>query len=285
MADDVLKPTQLHDLDRRHVIQLAAGATHSCALTEDGAVVVFGTGALGQLGRDSGGIRQWEPLQLQLPNRSGARLVAAGPYQTLVVMRDGSAYIMGRSLFDTRKLPTDAKALARYRSSGPCPPLLTPTAVPLTMSGNNIAQVVVGLNHALFLMEDGSVSSYGVGQHGVLGHGDPKDRAQPAKVAALGDRKMEFVAVGEHSSAALDVQGHVWVWGCDLTSELNAQGLLAERALPVHLKSVPAVRTGRRGSLGSSELIRGEREGMDKLELNLNASSQQASRARGPVFR
>lgn len=251
-SDDVLVPTRLHELEGRNVVQLAAGAAHTCALTEDGIVLVFGNGLFGQIGHKQMPLRQCEPLTLELPNQAPARLVAAGPYQTLAVTRDGGVFLLGRSLFDTRPITHDSKAARKQRTSGPYPPLVQATAIPLPFSGSLVVQAAVGLNHCLFLLEDGTLVSFGLGQHGALGHGDTKDRVQPARIAAFGDRRIEYAAVGEAFSVAQDTSGQVWVWGCDDAGELGMSGTAANRCTPIPLQHMPVTRPARRSSQGSA---------------------------------
>lgn len=240
-AHDQLDPLHMRDLNRRQITQLVAGAAHTVALTADGRVVVFGSNAFGQLGLKLAPGRQWEPVRLDLSDGAApARLVAAGPYQTMILSRDGTVLMAGRSFFDTRPIPTDAKTIRRQRTTGPFPCLLQLTEVPLSLdiSQASVLQLAVGLTHALALLDDGGVASVGMGAHGVLGHGETRDCAQFRRVQALRDRTVDAVAVGEAFSVAQDVQGQVWVWGCDDAGELGMQGGAADRCTPIALSGL-----------------------------------------------
>lgn len=72
---------------------IAAGAYHSVAVTEDGSVWVWGNNADGQLGQGTADVGSRFPLLIE--SISNARAVAAGSYFSLALKRNGTAQAWG----------------------------------------------------------------------------------------------------------------------------------------------------------------------------------------------
>jgi alpha-tubulin suppressor-like RCC1 family protein len=103
------------------------------------------------------------------------------------------------------------------------------------LEGARVVQLAVGLTHALALLDNGAVASVGQGVHGVLGHGNTLSQTKFTRIVALRDRAVDSVSVGEAFSAVQDVQGQVWVWGCDDAGELGMEGKGSDRFAPLPL--------------------------------------------------
>lgn len=75
----------------------------------------------------------------------------------------------------------------------------------------NIKQVSCGVNHTLFLVDDGSVYSCGNNDFEQLGHGGP--RKKPEKVEGLEADSIVQIAAGHSFSLALNKHGQLFCWG------------------------------------------------------------------------
>ena len=75
----------------------------------------------------------------------------------------------------------------------------------------SIKQVACGLNHTLFLLEDGSVYSCGSNDFEQLGHAGP--RKKPERVQGLEADFITQVEAGHSFSLALNKHGQLFCWG------------------------------------------------------------------------
>ena len=77
-----------------------------------------------------------------------------------------------------------------------------------------ISNVACGLGHALFLLSNGRVCSWGNGGNGRLGLGDTADRAEACLVKDLLEEVVISVQCGaSHSMAITKKNGRVYMWG------------------------------------------------------------------------
>eukprot|EP00300_Choanocystis_sp_HF-7_P018923 c20184_g1_i3.p1 GENE.c20184_g1_i3~~c20184_g1_i3.p1 ORF type:complete len:1273 (-),score=308.81 c20184_g1_i3:865-4638(-) len=95
---------------------------------------------------------------------------------------------------------------------------------PLIVEGlpiDGVRWVSAGTDHAAIVTDDLQVYTWGKGMHGRLGHGTEKDELIPQPVAALRDAHIVQVACGGMHTAALSVDGEVWVWGAGSDGQLG----------------------------------------------------------------
>jgi alpha-tubulin suppressor-like RCC1 family protein len=89
-----------------------------------------------------------------------------------------------------------------------------------------VRDVACGLGHALFLLSNGRICSWGNGGNGRLGLGDTTDRAEACLIKELVHEYVESVYCGaSHSMAVVRRSGRVYTWG------KNSQGQCG-RGLP-----------------------------------------------------
>jgi len=84
------------------------------------------------------------------------------------------------------------------------------TLVP-SMHDTRIVSVARGDNHCLALSAVGEVYSWGNSTNGVLGHADGSARAGPRRIETLA--RVESIAAGVFTSAAVDDRGRLFTWG------------------------------------------------------------------------
>lgn len=77
-----------------------------------------------------------------------------------------------------------------------------------------VKDVACGLGHALFLLSNGRICSWGNGGNGRLGLGDTLDRAEACLIKELLHEYVESVYCGaSHSMAVVRRSGRVYTWG------------------------------------------------------------------------
>ncbi|KAG5176575.1 regulator of chromosome condensation 1/beta-lactamase-inhibitor protein II [Tribonema minus] len=139
---------------------------------------------------------------------------------------------------------------------------LTPRLI-LAVSKVSFRSVVAGHSHVLAVALDGRLFSWGAGKDGRLGHGDYKDRCEPAAVAALAGLRVLSAAAGAAHSLAITAPGErrqqqaagaaaVWLWGRGAHGRLglgdrrnrHTPALLQRRAWPVGCHEHTPIKAG-----------------------------------------
>ncbi len=191
---------------------LATGGQHSLALLADGTVVAWGENTEGQLGN---GTTVASDVPVPVSGLSEVVAVAAGQDYSLALLADGEVRSWGYNGNDELG---DGSSM-RYRD------------VPVAVSGlTHVTQIAAGGQHALALLEDGTVESWGAGYWGQLGNGrkgfeggfeeyESIERATPGPVSGLSD--VVAVAAGSEDSFALRSDGAVEAWGSNRYDELG----------------------------------------------------------------
>jgi alpha-tubulin suppressor-like RCC1 family protein len=172
---------------------IAAGASHTCALTLDRTALCWGSNALGQLG-DGGNVSRIAPT-----------LVAGGlTYQSIDA---GDGWTCG--------LSTVGKVYCwgAVQGVGATPtPHLYATAPTFT-------SLTVGGFHACALTADGSAYCWGNNQFGQLGDSSVVSKTDPTPV--FGTLRFTSIAAGVAHTCGKTTDGSVACWGSNLGGELG----------------------------------------------------------------
>jgi cysteine-rich repeat protein len=197
------------DCNRSQVIELTAGASHTCALLREGLVRCWGDNSAGQLGLGTtADLRSQPPYKNGLvPLGAAAVALTAGDSHTCALMADQSVRCWGANadgqlgLGNTQTIGDDEVPDAAH------------AAVPL---GSPVNVVAAGGNDTCAILEDGSLRCWGLNDHGQLGLGNTNtigdDEVPTAAVAevTLGDSAAAVAAGGDHTCAIL---GSPWSVG------------------------------------------------------------------------
>ena len=163
-----LLPKKVEALAGQRVVAVSAGAHHSLAITANGAVWSWGSGAYGKLGH---GDHQRQLLPKKIEAFAGQRVVAvsAGAHHSFAITADGSVWSwghggggrLGHGDQQDQLLPKKIEAFA----------------------GQRVVAVSAGDGHSLATTADGVVWSWGNGERGRLGHGeDMSNQLLPKKI-------------------------------------------------------------------------------------------------------
>jgi hypothetical protein len=200
---------------------LAAGERHVACAADDGALMTWGDGALGRLGRTSEYDRSSEPAVVSSLDMHVVSRVACGLDFTVCLTRQGVALSCGNN--ENGQLGRDAAGTP----SSPRPVVLPP--------GHFAVQVSCGAEHALLLTQTGAVVAWGANYAGQLGIGRcGPPAAQPVVVESLAGRPVVRIACGTASSAAVTASGMVYTWGTSAAGVLgHGPEALPHQGLPV----------------------------------------------------
>jgi len=207
------------DLGPARVRQLALGATHSCALTERGAVFCWGSNTVGELGLGhSSNVGDDEqplvlgPLSLGAP----AVQVAVGALNSCAVLADGGLRCWG----DNRRGQLGYAMQQRGQ---------LPSAQGLVPTGGKIASVAVGTARVCALYTSGEVRCWGNNSQGQLGLGNVTALAAGATPATLpslvlGGAVRRLSTRADHTCALLEDQS-LRCWGDNSMRQLGTLGM------------------------------------------------------------
>lgn len=232
-------PALVNGLWALPVRQLAAGVSHSAALTSNGFLFTWGDASSGQLGL---------PLSAEEANtvamnrtaserRRNARRVNQRFVQTmmdmgipedqaeLALMETGNvgvevaaewlfsvpadvleSHLSGESMMmDSPTASLDATPLSILQHTGI---VNIPRRVPL----QKVRSVAAGANHTIVCTDD-KVFSWGCNSHGQLGNGNFKNEKHPYNISCLQGHKITQVSAGSRHSVFLSVDGSVYACG------------------------------------------------------------------------
>jgi alpha-tubulin suppressor-like RCC1 family protein len=114
-------------------------------------------------------------------------------------------------------------------------------------AGSDVVQVAAGRTHNLAVRSDGTVTAWGLNDHGALGDGTTTDRSTPVQVSGLSG-VITQVAAGEAFSLALRSGGTVWAWGRNDRGQLGRGTISGGELVPARvsvLNRVTKIAAGR----------------------------------------
>jgi alpha-tubulin suppressor-like RCC1 family protein len=143
------------------VVQVAAGFSHSLALTSTGQLYAFGSNEFGQLGSpgNSGTANPTMPTPVVLPGATGpVRQIAAGAFHSLALTSTGQLYAFGEN--SSGQLGTER---------GEETPNPTPALVSLPTTAGPPVQIAGGAADTLVITASGRLYAFGSNEAGQLG--------------------------------------------------------------------------------------------------------------------
>ena len=212
------------------VLQVAAGNSHSLALTSDGSVWAFGDNGRGELGN---GTTTNSDVPVQVPGVAGVTQIAAGNGFSLALTSNGNVLTWGDDSYG--ELGGDYAGLGY-------------STTPVQVKGlTGVTQIAAGGQFSLALRSDGTVWAWGRNDSGQLGNGTTTNSAVPVQVTGLS--RVTQIAAGSDSAMAALTKGFittlttVWTWGGNDDGQLG-DGTLASRTTPEQVSGidVPNVR-------------------------------------------
>ena len=225
--------TNLDSLSPVSPIGLGAGITaitanwsHSCALTDAGAVFCWGDNDSGQLGDGTTIDRNFPTAVSGLT--SGITAIAAGTNHTCALTSEGSVLCWGNNMDGQLGDGTF------FDRSVPGPVIGLPS---------DIVGITAGEEFACALAEAGSVYCWGTNYYGELGRGtnSPSRSADPAVVGGLASN-VSSIDSGRSFTCATDSNGAVHCWGRNLFYNLGQEGW-NYRSTPVEVLGLGAVQS------------------------------------------
>jgi alpha-tubulin suppressor-like RCC1 family protein len=147
------------------IVAVAAGGSHTLALTSGGLIYAFGSNASRQVGNNSSS-NATSPVLLGL---TGVVAIAAGDAHSLALTDDGNLWVWGSG--GSGRLGTGSTSTVP-----------TPT---LVAALSNVTAIAAGGSHSLVLKSDQTVWAFGENGQGQLGQGTTTDALTPVQISSI----------------------------------------------------------------------------------------------------
>ena len=284
------------------VVQLSAGADHSCVLTSAETVLCWGLGQYGQLGSSADttvfklnnvGVSRDAPLAVLTggeqgdPLLSGITQVASGRYHTCALTFDGHVKCWGRrfqgALGDNGVVTADQSWF---------PVNVVGEDIDGSDSGNgllsNIVQITLGDQYACALNAEGKVWCWGNGENGKLGTGSTGDKNYPVSVIAGSGSSSPLSGIAEmassspHTLCALSEEGRVLCWGVGGLGALGYGGTSSQSSPVTVIPASGSTDFLNIGTYRGSYTCKGGVCALDTIGLSLAANSPSPSTGASP---
>ncbi|KAG7401616.1 hypothetical protein PHYBOEH_000148 [Phytophthora boehmeriae] len=184
----VSRPHLVEGFNGEKVVQVACGAFHSAAVTDEGHVYIWGKEDYGMLGVGQTSDQQ-TPKRVEFFDTIPALRVSCGGWHTVVVAKSGDCYAFGRGEYGRLGLG-DTKSRTR-------PHLVK------ALQGKTVIQAACGGSHTLFVTSDGVAYVAGRPDHGRLGLTDIKSLMVPTQLDLGLIPVRQVSAGGAHSVAVM----------------------------------------------------------------------------------
>ena len=192
------------------VSKVARGTNTSYALLNDGRVLAWGKNHVGQLG-DGTGVDNNVPTPVCedytttcVTELSNVASIVSADKHMMAIKQDGTLWGVGYNLYGQIGAGTGDALFARN--------------IPAPVGGTTWVQVVVGNNHTLGLLSDGSLWAWGYNVFGQLGQGDTINQATPVQIAGT----WRSIGAGPNLSFGISSTGNLWGWGYNVIYALGA---------------------------------------------------------------
>ena len=201
---------------------IALGATHTCAILDNGSVKCWGLGIYGQLGygdsisRGDGVGEMGDSLPtVNLGTGRKARAITAGDLHTCAILDNGGVKCWGYGTSGQLGYGSFANLGDNSGEMGNSLPVVN------LGTGRKAKAIVAGGGHTCAILDNGSVKCWGSGITGELGYGDqlsrgtdPDDMGNNLPTLDLGTgRKARSIASGQHHVCAILDNFTMKCWG------------------------------------------------------------------------
>ncbi|HEY1834820.1 MAG TPA: IPT/TIG domain-containing protein [Solirubrobacteraceae bacterium] len=193
---------------------IAAGEEFSMALLANGTVMAWGDNELGQLG--VGGTKN-NLTPSAVKGLSAVKAIAAGSEFALALLEDGTVESWGSDesaqLANTEPKSSGGGGGEEEEVPEPEPESFSSTPHPVVQL-SDVKAIAAGKNHALALLDGGTVMGWGDDNFGEVGNGVSGVKVKlPKPVSGLS--AVSQIAAGSHDSVALLTSGALMTWGTE----------------------------------------------------------------------
>lgn len=202
---------------RGHRLRLAAGASHACALLDDGTVMCWGSNQYGQLG-DGTLTQRSSPVPVS--NLSGVVSIAAGQYHTCAIVSTGGVRCWGNN-FD-----------GQLGNGG-----TVSSAIPVAVAGlTGAVSIAPGAAHTCAVRSSGTAVCWGDNSFGQLGTGTQGGHLYiPGPAIASTNGAFAAITAGGYHTCAITISGNIQCWGLNNLNQLGGSSNVFSSAGPLNV--------------------------------------------------
>ena len=204
------------------IVQVAAGARHTLALSANGQVF-----AIGELAVPPANGSSVQPSPVLVAGLSSIAAIAAGDGFSVALDINGRLWSWGGNGSGQLGL-------------GDTAPRAQPVAVTRSKAGNLLLPVVglaAGRDFALARTVGGGLVAWGAGASGQLGAGNTLGATAPVPITGLGAPMVSIAGGGAHT-LAVRTDGSVYAWGANAAGQLGIRSSEALRTAPVQIPAL-----------------------------------------------
>lgn len=215
-------PAPIDALCQQGIVQMDCGLDHNVALSKDGRVWSWGYGEDGQLGHGQSEDVATRPKLLESGSLQDRHIVdvACGADFSCLLAKDGTVFTFGSNYFG-------------QLGHGDTHDRTSPTPI-ASLMGVPVAELAAGAAHLLARTRNNELYACGWGEHGRLGLGDNKDRAEMTRIDFFKGRKVSRIWAGGGHSFALTDDGKLFAFGLGENGRLGT-GNPSSASEPVEL--------------------------------------------------
>ena len=201
-------------------VNVSAGASHTCALTDAGGVKCWGKNSRGRIG-DGTNIQRLTPVDVY-GQTSGVVALEVGGHHSCILKNNGVVRCWGSN---TNGQIGDGTSADRW--------------IPTVVSGlsGTVLSIALGDGHTCALFTSGAADCWGANVSGQLGDGTAITRYLPAPVYGLPGPALSLSA-GDFHNCAIITGGSVYCWGDNWLGQIG-DGTTTERLLPTLVQGLP----------------------------------------------
>ena len=192
-------PKKVEALNGLTISQIACGSRHTAVITLPGDVYTWGDKENGVAGHGDAEGHQYIPKLLSKLSKETVIQLSACGFHTGCLTKDGNVFSWGEGKFGR---------LGHGNERNQYGPKLVEE-----FKGKKPKQISCGGFHTAVCTEDGTMYTFGGGEHGQLGHGDKVNKVTPTLVQALNGNFIMQITCGWSHSVALTKGGKVFTWG------------------------------------------------------------------------
>uniref|UniRef100_A0A7S4ISW5 Uncharacterized protein n=1 Tax=Vannella robusta TaxID=1487602 RepID=A0A7S4ISW5_9EUKA len=272
----------------QQIVSVSSGNFHAVFLSDTGCLWSMGENSVGQLGLGHN-LRQTQPTLVE--NIPEMNFVSCARFQSFAIDSVGDLWAFGSNdscklgIMDSRAKfsPTRVEGISRlisvtaggYASFGidadqhiyvwgsnnyyqggvdDSTAMLQPQRFPECNFSAPVVSIEAGFRHTLFLLEDGSVVSFGANHCGQCGRevqsdGFPINPDSPYVIQNL--PRIKAISCGFNSSRCIDEEGNLWVFGNNTDNLLGCSVQNAAITDPQQIEDIQSVKSVMRGGHGT----------------------------------